>query len=57
MNKEAPTKVKRRAMGRLIPENFELVAGAAAISVLVHHLYMALGVSKARKKCVLMMYL
>lgn len=39
-------------MTRSIPENFELIAGVAAISVLTHHLYMAIGVGKARKKYV-----
>jgi hypothetical protein len=34
-----------------IPTNFGAVAGVAAASFAVHHVYMAMRVSNARKKC------
>ena len=47
---------RRNNMVGFIPNDFELVVGAVVVSTFVHHVYMALQVGKARKKCVLSLY-
>lgn len=48
----SPTRRRTRAMALQISPAYGLVMGVVASSYLVHHLFMAALVSKARKKCV-----